>query len=185
MSSAVHPHHHGVQFYTEEKNLFDTAASFLAQGLIEGEPAVIIATGWHTAGILDHLQYRMIDIKRAQRIGNLIAFDANRLLETVAPTDLPNTSLIQETVQKLVNAVGTRRGRMTPMRVFGELVDVCWKEGRFNTALRIEVCWNELLKRHCMPTLCGYAMRNFLGDTMMLDQVCRQHTQIVSARMAH
>jgi hypothetical protein len=183
--SAVAAQYHGVQFYGEEKNLYDTVASFLAQGLIQGEPALIVATGRHTVGILDHLQYRMIDIKRAQRMGDLIAFDAHRLIEKVAPTDVPDDARIHETVQEVMSVFAARRARSTPVRVFGEMVDLCWKEGRYDTALRIEVCWNDLLKRYRMPTLCGYGMRHFLSDPMLLDEVCRQHTHVVPARLAH
>jgi hypothetical protein len=185
MSSAVYSHHHAVQFYSEEKNLYETVASFLGQGFLEEQPAVVIATGRHTAGILDELQHRMIDIRRAQRLGDLVAFDADRLLETIAPTDVPEYRRIEESVETVMNGFAERHGRHKPVRVYGEMVDLCWKQGRYDTALRIEVFWNDLSKRHRILSLCGYAMRNFLNETMLFDEVCRQHTHVIPARLAH
>ena len=102
MSHPVYEGHHSVQFYGEEKHLFETAASFLGQGFLEGQPAVMFATGRHAAGILDQLQHRMIDIKRAQRLGDLMVFDAERMLETIIEGDLPNCSKIEENVSALM-----------------------------------------------------------------------------------
>ena len=185
MSSAVYSHHHAVQFYSEEKNLYETVASFLGQGFLEEQPGVVIATGRHTAGILDQLQHRMIDIRRAQRLGDLVVFDADRMLETIAPTDVPEYRRIEESVETVMNGIAERHGRKRPVRLYGEMVDLCWKQGRYDTALRVEVFWNDLSKRHRILTLCGYAMRNFLNETMLFDEVCRQHTHVRPARWSH
>jgi len=42
-------HYHAVQFYKDENSLARTVASFLADGLKVGEPAILIATPSHTA----------------------------------------------------------------------------------------------------------------------------------------
>jgi hypothetical protein len=127
----------------------------------------------------------MIDIKRAQRLGDLVAFDADRLLETIAPTNVPDCRRIEDNIDKVMHTFAERHGVHTPVRLYGEMVDLCWKQGRYDTALRIEVFWNELSKRYRISTLCGYAMRNFLSETMLFDEVCRQHTHVIPARLAH
>ena len=48
--SSIHTHHHAVQFYENDGSLFTTVAGFLSQGLVEGHPAIVIATAEHTAG---------------------------------------------------------------------------------------------------------------------------------------
>src|ERR1051325_6996116 len=50
------PHHHVVQFYEQEDFLVDRVASFLAAGVREGEPCVVIATGEHNAMFADRLR---------------------------------------------------------------------------------------------------------------------------------
>ncbi len=187
MSHPVYEGHHSVQFYGEEKHLFETAASFLGQGFLEGQPAIMFATGRHAAGILDQLQHRMIDIKRAQRLGDLMVFDAERMLETIIEGDFPNCSKIEENVSALMATMAKRRRpRRTTVRVYGEMVDLLWKQGRYDAAIRIEVFWNELSKRYPIAaTLCSYAMRNFLNETMLFEEVCRQHTHVLPALVAH
>lgn len=58
--------------------------------------------------------------------------------------------------------------------------DVLWKEGRDVAAIQIEMLWNTLARSRKFSLLCGYAMGNFYKDAHVQD-VCRQHTHLVSA----
>ena len=182
MSSPLHKPYHAVQFFGEDKTLFDTVAAFLGQGFLEGQPGIIIATSQHAAGILNELQQRMIDVNRARRLGDLVVFDAQRMLETFVEDEIPNATKVEETFGALINSMTQRRGRPPSVRLYGEGVDVLWKQGRYDTAIRLEVLWNDLCHRHAVATLCGYAMRNFLNETMLFEEVCRQHTHVLPAR---
>jgi hypothetical protein len=185
MSHAVHTPFHAVQFYSEEKNLFETAATFLGQGFLEDRPAVIVATGRHTAGILDALRDRMIDIKRAERLGRLVVLDAERMIETVVAGDVPDPAKLEENVGAVVAALTKTCGPHVNVQLYGEGVNVLWKQGRYDAAIRLEVLWNVTSRRYPVTTLCGYAMRNFLNETMLFDEVCRQHSHVMPARTAH
>jgi hypothetical protein len=172
-----------VQFYSEERSLYETAGSFLGQGFLDGRSAVIVATGLHTAGILDNLRDRMIDIKRAQRLGQLVVLDAERMIESVVAGNIPDPVKLEESFAGVITSMTKGPGKV---QLYGEGVDVLWKQGRYDAAIRLEVLWNEnILKRYPVATLCGYAMRNFLNETMLFDEVCRQHSHVVPARTAH
>jgi hypothetical protein len=43
-SSRVHARHHAVQFYGTEQSLFTTVGGFLSEGLVTGQPGLVIAT---------------------------------------------------------------------------------------------------------------------------------------------
>ena len=182
MSSPGFTPHHAVQFFGEDNTLFETVSSFLGQGFLEGQPAIIIATGHHAGGILSELQQRMIDVNRARRLGDLVVFDAQRMLETIIDGEIPNAAKIEDTFGALFTTMTQRRGRRPSVRLYGEGVDVLWKQGRYDTAIRLEVLWNDLCHRYPVATLCGYAMRNFLNETMLFEEVCRQHTHVMPAR---
>src|SRR5688500_12556570 len=78
----VHAHHHAVQFYGNEEHLFTTVAGFISEGLIAGQPAIVIATPAHCVAILGELSRRLIDVEQAKRIGDLICMDAEETLGT-------------------------------------------------------------------------------------------------------
>ena len=186
MSHQLHTPFHAVQFYSEEKNLFETAASFLGQGFLENRPAVIVATGRHTAGILDALRERMIDIRRAQRLGRLVVLDAERMIETVVAGDVPDQVKLEESFGTVISSLAKSFGSGVKVQLYGEGVNVLWKQGRYDAAIRLEVLFNDLIvKRYPVATLCAYAMRNFLNETMLFDEVCRQHTHVMPALTSH
>jgi hypothetical protein len=60
------------------------------------------------------------------------------------------------------------------------MVDVLWKDGQRDAAIRLEVLWNQLSAPEAFALMCGYAIGNFYKDVGYLD-VCQQHTHIVSA----
>ena len=185
MTSPVYDEHHAVQFYADEVTLFQSVAAFIGQGFLDGQPAIIIATAKHRAGILNHLEQRMIDVKRALRVGDLIMLDAHQTLETFMDGDAPDRARFEQTVCPVLTRLSASRAKGTCVRAYGEMVDVLWQQGRCDAAIRLESFWNDLGNRQGFALLCGYAMRNFRSDTKLFEEVCRQHTHVMPGRLSH
>jgi len=179
MSSSIHTHHHAVQFYENDSSLFTTVAGFLSQGLVEGHPAIVIATVEHTAAILDHLSGRMIDVERARELGELVVLDARQTLALFMVGDKPDAARFEASVGRVIGDLLKGRSNRTLVRAYGEMVDVLWKEGREEAAIHLELLWNGLAGRYGFALLCGYAMGNFFKQTDRLEEVCRHHTNVV------
>jgi hypothetical protein len=181
-SKIPYAHHHAVKFYGDEVSLFTTVAGFLAQGFIDGHPAIIIATPRHLAGIREHLKGRMIDVDQAARMGDLVTLDARATLELFMEDGLPNPRKFEDTVGRvIVDLVKDRPS--TLIRAYGEMVDVLWKDGLTKAAIRLEMCWNRLAQAHGFALLCGYAMGSFYKQTQRFEEVCREHTHILPAEL--
>jgi hypothetical protein len=178
-SEGVAAHHHSVQFYGSDQTLFATVGAFLAEGLIAGQPAIVIATASHGAAILDDLARRLIDVREARRIGDLVCLDAEEVLATFMAEDTPDPGAFRKNVgDALEQALG---GRVrTPVRAYGEMVDVLWKQGRADAAIRLEILWNELAQTHAFQLLCGYSIGNFYKQAEYFEQVCQQHTHVLA-----
>ena len=174
----VHVHQHAVQFYGNEAALFTTVAGFLSEGLVAGQPAVVIATESHTESILEHLTARFIDVERAKHIGDLIILDADNTLATFMQDDRPDAACFKRHVGDVIaQALG---GRVrTPVRAYGEMVDVLWKQEKAEAAIKLEILWNELATTHAFSLLCGYSMGNFYKQTQQYDAICAQHTHVI------
>ena len=179
-TSPIHAHHHAVQFYGDEKELFKTIGSFLVEGLVAMQPAVVIATQAHTQAILDALSARHIDVASARKIGDLVVLDADQTLGTFMANGRPDPALFRENVGGVLEQAMRGRER-TPVRAYGEMVDVLWKNGQADAAIKLEVLWNELANQYSFSLLCGYAIGNFYKQTSKLEEVVAQHTHVVGA----
>jgi KaiC/GvpD/RAD55 family RecA-like ATPase len=173
--------HHAVQFYENEKSLYTTVAGFLGQGLVDGQPAILIATESHRMGILEHVRGRLIDVEQAQAFGDLVVLDAHQTLSLFMVDDMPNPHAFESSVGRLVADQLKKRSKYAMLRAYGEMVDVLWKERKTDAAIRLEILWNRLAARHGFALLCGYSMGHFYKQTRMLEEVCRQHSEVVPA----
>jgi hypothetical protein len=171
-------HHHAVQFYATDASLFATVASFLAEGFAHRQPAIIVATASHRVGILEELGARLIDCNKAVRNGDLILLDAEATLDLFMVGDWPDEGLFQANVGRLIEQA--INGRRTALRAYGEMVDVLWTQGHPDAAIRLEILWNNLLRKYHVALLCGYSMGSFYRQPKPLEQVIEQHTQVVA-----
>ena len=177
--SPIHKHHHAVQFYENDSSLFATVAGFLSQGLVEGHPAILIATAEHTAAILEHLNSRMIDVAKARALGELTVLDAHQTLAMFMVDDKPDPVRFESSIGRVIGSLLQGRSERTLVRAYGEMVDVLWKDGREDAAIQLELLWNSLAGRYGFALLCGYAMGNFFKQTDRFEEVCRQHTHVI------
>lgn len=69
-----------MQFYNHEEFLYDTVTRFVRDGLIIGQPAIIIATPEHRTGFVQGLTAAAIDVAALGRSGQLILLDARETL---------------------------------------------------------------------------------------------------------
>ena len=172
-------HHHAVQFYSTETSLFDTVAGFLAEGLVSRQPAIVIATPGHRAGIIDHLSSRLIDCAKALRDGDLVILDAEEMLDLLMVNERPDYDLFDHNVGRLIQQSLNGRKRVV-IRAYGEMVDLLWKQGRTEAAIHLEMFWNRLASKYNFALLCGYAMGSFYKQTQHLDDVCALHSHVVA-----
>ena len=177
--SPIYDHHHAVQFYGDDDSLFTTVAGFLSQGFVDGHPAIVIATAPHRTAILKYLRARLIDVDKAQKVGSLIVLDAQATLDQFMVGETPDQNRFDQSVGKLIERVLQGRDGVL-IRAYGEMVDVLWKQGRPDAAIRLEVLWNKLAQRYGFALLCGYSIGNFYKETKGFEAICREHTHIVA-----
>jgi hypothetical protein len=145
---------------------------------VTGQPALVIATAPHTDAIVEHLNGRLIDSERAIRTGDLILLDAEATLDLFMIGDAPDAALFAENMGRLIDqAVNGRTGIV--LRAYGEMVDVLWKQGRTESAIKLEILWNKLALKYNFALLCGYSMGSFYKQSKQLDRVIAQHTHVI------
>jgi hypothetical protein len=91
--------------------------------------------------------------------------------------DTPDADLFEQNVGIVVKQVLDGRGRAV-VRAYGEMVDVLWKRGRSEAAIKVEILWNKLADKYSFALLCGYAMGNFYKQAKQLEDICALHTHV-------
>jgi hypothetical protein len=177
-SPQIHAHHHAVQFYGNDDSLISTVGGFLGEGLVTGHPSIVIATKAHNAAIAEQLASRLIDVEAATESGDLLLLDAEETLATFMDGEMPQAGKFEYEVGGLIKrALGGRPA--TTVRAYGEMVDILWKQGREDAAIRLEILWNKLAHTYGFALLCGYSMGNFYKQAERFQEVCRQHTHVL------
>jgi signal transduction histidine kinase len=168
---------HIVQFYDREAALAEGVTAFLWAGLRAGEMVVVIATPEHQTLFRRGLEEAGVDVVGACATGQLRLLDARRTLSTIMSGETPDPARFVAAVEPLI------AGAPAPgaVRAYGEMVDLLWKEGKQQAALRLEELWSELARRHTFALLCGYMMGNFYqeADASRFHQVCGAHSHVV------
>jgi hypothetical protein len=177
MMAEKRQHLHAVQFYEDDESLCQRAAAFLGEGLIIGEPAMVIASGKHQEGILAELSGRLINVEQARRLGELVLLDADETLGAFMLTGTPEADLFHSYMGTILDQVVKGR-RRTVIRAYGEMVDVLWKAGQADAAIRLEILWNTLATKYAVSLVCGYSMGQFYKQPDLYRQVCEQHTDV-------
>jgi hypothetical protein len=171
-------HFHAVRFFENDESLCRIVAEFVSEGLRAGQPALIVATPEHRTGIMEELRVRHVDTAHVQAAGGLLLLDAREALSSFMVDGRPDATRFTTSMSAAIGRAS--RGRTAcNIRVYGQMVDLLWKDGLTVAAVRLEILWNQLAMAHDFSLLCGYTMGNFYKDAQIKD-ICRQHSHAIS-----
>ena len=178
-AAASGTHFHAVRFYENEQSLYRIVADFIGDGIVAGQPAVIIATPAHGAAISRELQALSCDVGQLRDSGQLQVLDADTTLSAFMKDGVPDPVAFRKTVGAAIDQATAGRPQAT-VRAYGEMVDCLWKTEQMDAAIRLEVLWNQLSSTHAFSLLCGYCMGNFYKHGAY-EHICEQHTHVISS----
>jgi signal transduction histidine kinase len=173
------PHSHAVQFYESEDFLYTAVGQFLAAGIAAGDRLIVIATAQHNAGFIEQLaSLKLADVLAS---GQLILLDARTTLARFMVDGSPDPDKFRELLDVTLASVRANGHERARVRAYGEMVDLLWKDGNANAAIRLEELWNEEGARHSFELLCAYAMGSFYreGDHERFLHVCGAHSHVL------
>lgn len=172
---AGHPvRRHVVQFYDGEDFLIESVARHIGEGLRAGAGGLVVATPAHHRQLARRLAAEDISVEAARRAGCLVMLDAHDALAALHAGDALVEDRFRETIGGAMDHVKSKGA----IRVFGEMVDLLWRDGRRDDALALEEMWNRLARERPLALLCAYRMAEFpaAGDAAGFDRVCASHT---------
>lgn len=146
------------------------AAEFLAEGLRRGENALVVAEPARGEALR-----RMIEAP----IDRLVLVGAQKMLDRFMEGGMPVPERFDASVGRLVRESLYGHGA-TGLRVYGEMVDLLWREGCRSGAVQLEELWEQLLQRHQFSLFCAYSVDGFALAPAALEGICSRHHRLVA-----
>ncbi|MFL5310828.1 MAG: ATP-binding protein [Myxococcales bacterium] len=173
---------HTVQFYEDESFLREMVARYLGAGLIDDEPVVVIATDPHRRAFQEALAAKGIDVARACAARRLTFLDARATLDSFMVDGAPDPHRFASVIGAAIDACTADREHKR-VRLYGEMVDVLWREGHPQAAIRLEELWNDLGRARPFSLLCAYVMGNFFKEAHgePFARICDVHNHVLPA----
>jgi PAS domain S-box-containing protein len=172
-------HEHAVQFYESDEYLIKKVAGYLADGFRNGNAMVVIATPEHREGVKQALEGEGFHVHAALRNGQLKEFDARTTLLSFMDGDQPDPERFRTAIGPVIESCRQRHEDL-PVLAYGEMVDVLWREGKGEAAIRLEELWNDLATTHVFELLCAYCLNGFVRAEQhpQFEQICRTHSRV-------
>jgi PAS domain S-box-containing protein len=172
--------HHAVHFYDTDAALADRVAGFIGAGLLSGGSAILVVTDAHLRLFSARLDEAGCNVDGARASGRLIVFNAQALLGKLTGGAAPDGTRFRQTVGGMLEPMlaGLEGKRL---RVYGEMVDLLWRDGHHKAALWLEEIWNDLAKARRFELLCAYALAGLGASPSPTDliDICDRHTHVV------
>jgi hypothetical protein len=166
---------HGVCFYEDTPSLARTVARFISEGLAARQTAVIVATARHGASIGEQLTATGVDVQQRIDRGELLMLDADEVLDRFMVDHRPDAQRFEDTINPILDEAAGSRKRL--VRIYGEMVDVLWTNGREDAALSLETLWHQLIAGRKCSLLCGYSSSVCPGEGF--NAICDRHSHVV------
>ena len=87
----------------------------------------------------------------------------------------PDAACFEDTVNPIVDKAAGSRKRL--VRIYGEMVDVLWKNGREDAALSLEILWHQLIAGRKCSLLCGYS--SGVCQAEGFNSICDRHSHVL------
>ena len=179
--SGQDPSGHGAEIYSDDDELAQSVALFLATGFEAGEAGLVAATPEHVAAIADALAARGWSADRIGSSAQLLISDAESTLESILVDGRLSAEAFERVIGGLVDEFAGR-----PLRIFGEMVDLLSRRGQVDEAIELEELWNGLQRTRSFSLLCSYRLDVFDSAVQAgpLPSVCRVHSHVLPAHDA-
>ncbi len=153
------PDVHFVQLYTDHAALARNVGRYLAEGFLQGDCGIVIATPAHREAFRQDLENRGVDVGSVEQSAKLLFLDAEQTLGRFMVNGRPEWRRFEKFVSAAVRSLGhTAGGRV---RAYGEMVGVLWTSGEYSAAIKLEEFWNRILGSLGASLFCSYPIDVF------------------------
>jgi hypothetical protein len=174
------PRDHIVQLYQDQQFLNRAVCRFAAAAIANGEGVILVPTVAHWDAFRPRLEDEGVDVKAAEKRGQLTIVDADDLLPTFMREGMPDSPVF---LGLAANVVSQARGdgRYPKVRWWGEMVNLLWERGDVAASMNLEDLFDHLAHEQDIAIFCSFLMDNFNGDVhaRMLPRLGENHSHLI------
>ena len=174
------PRDHIVQLYQDQQFLNRAVCRFAAAAISNGEGVILVPTIAHWDAFRPRLESEGVDVKAAEKRGQLTIVDADNLLPTFMRDGMPDSPVF---LGLAANAVSQARGegRYPKVRWWGEMVNILWERGDVAASMNLEDLFDQLAHEQDISIFCSFSMDNFNGDVhaRVLPRLSENHSHLI------
>jgi hypothetical protein len=168
---------HLVQLYRDDRALVEAVSLYAGRGLGKGEAVILVATEPHLESIDERLREAGFELGDLKAWGQLTSIDAAGLLSRFLVDGHVDAARFRSILADVIT-VARRGGRFQRIRVYGEMVNLLWRENHPATR-QLEELWNEVIELHAVSLLCGYRMEAGEVDTVFPGDLRALHSHLI------
>jgi CheY-like chemotaxis protein len=168
------PCRHEILFCSDDEDLLDGLAEFIAAALRTGNPALVVATEPHRNSLLQRLRENGVAVDAAMQQRTCAWLDASEATDLARFLNLAGD---------LIEAASTVLGASHPrLALCGERAGRLWAEGQTDAALQLEQLCNDLGRSLEADILCVYPVGDISGKEAELafERICAEHSAVHS-----
>ncbi len=169
---------HAVQFYDREEFILKEIQKFISAGWQQKEGVLAVLRKNRLDKLVQALSVNGAEaLSSAIQNGQIQLIAAEELMPSIFKEEQIDSEVFQLKIGKRLSDLQDGFGRI---RVYGEIVDILWCQGKKEMALAVENEWQELSKTYDFTLLCGYSLTGFSKAKDMPDfvRVCGRHQKI-------
>jgi MEDS: MEthanogen/methylotroph, DcmR Sensory domain len=174
------PRDHIVQLYQDEQFLNRAVCRFAAAAIANGEGIILVPTIAHWDAFRPRLESEGVDVKAAEKRGQLTIVDADNLLPTFMREGMPDSPVFLGLAANVVSQA-RGEGRYPKVRWWGEMVNILWERGDVAASMNLEDLFDKLAHEQDIAIFCSFLMDNFNGDVhaRMLPRLSENHSHLI------
>lgn len=172
---------HFAQLHRDSATRAESIRLFVSTGLERGNGVLVVAAQHDIDKLLDQLDSGGHHPEERRRSGQLALLDSRSMLGQFMRDGTPDWRLFRDTVGAALT--GLQAHGQSSTRAYGDMVNLLWREGRVDAAIRLEEYWNELARIYPFSLFCGYMLdgqheKCYQGP---LHEIGRTHSEILSS----
>lgn len=178
--SGAAPRDHIVQLYQDQQFLNRAVCRFAAAAIANGEGVILVPTVAHWDAFRPRIEAEGVDVKAAEKRGQLTIVDADDLLPTFMRDGMPDSPVFMGLAANVVSQA-RGDGRYPKVRWWGEMVNILWERGEVTASMNLEDQFDRLAHEQDIAIFCSFLMDNFDGDvhTRMLPRLGENHSHLI------
>ncbi|SFF26714.1 MEDS domain-containing protein [Nitrosomonas sp. Nm166] len=172
---------HLVQVCQNESFRAEAIAHYIKEGVLEGEGIIIFAGMALRKNVISKMEWLGLDVATLKNEGQIKFFDAEFLLLSIVVDGIIKRQAFQEVVGTPICDIQLKYGKA---RVFGEMVNILWKQGQYDTAMQLGSLWNELNRKQEFSLFCVYSVDNLDPNAYeeALERLCKCHPYLTPVK---